>query len=246
MLVRHTLGQGVQAAFTDRYGGISEPPYAELNLGVGSGDDPQAVTANRVRVADALGLDPAAVVWMRQQHGADVAVVDGQPDADTPAADAMVTTTAGVALAVLVADCVPVLLADPAGGVVGVAHAGRPGLAREVVPALVSRAARLGADPGRMIAMVGPAVCGPCYEVPQAMRADVAGVAPAAWCETREGTPALDIRAGVEQQLRRVGVTRIHADPQCTRESPETYSHRREGRTGRFAGYVWLEGPALR
>lgn len=240
MLTRHVLGEGVQAAFTDRYGGVSAAPYAELNLGGGGDGDGAAIAANRARVAAALGVSPDGVAWMRQQHGDDVAHIDTKPGPTAPAVDATVTTTPGITLAVLVADCVPLLLADPECGLVGAAHAGRLGLARGVVPALVARAVELGAEPARMVAMLGPAVCGSCYEVPRRMRDEVALVAPAARCSTREGTPSLDIRAGVEEQLRGSGVRRIHRDARCTRESPEMYSHRREGRTGRFAGYVWL------
>lgn len=242
MLVRHTLAREVGAAFTDRYGGVSEPPYAELNLGARAGDEHRAVATNRTRVAQELGLDPAGVAWMRQEHGNAVTRIRQRPDGQSPAVDAMVTTVPRLALAVLVADCVPVLLADPAGGVVGVAHAGRSGLARGVVPAVVRHALESGARPEHLEAIVGPAICGRCYEVPHAMRDDVTGIAPAAWCRTRWGSPGLDIRAGVEQQLRRSGIARLRRDPACTQESPHLYSHRREGRTGRFAGYVWLNG----
>lgn len=240
MLTRHVLGEAVNAAFTDRYGGVSAPPYAELNLGGGGDCDAAAIATNRGRVAAALGVRAEGVVWMRQQHGNEVAHVDVEPGRTAPAVDATVTTTPGLTLAVLVADCVPVLLTDPERGLVGAAHAGRLGLTRGVVPALVARAVELGGEPGRMAAMLGPAVCGSCYEVPRAMRDEVASVAPAARCSTREGAPGLDIRAGVEAQLRGAGVSLIHRDARCTRESPEMYSHRREGRTGRFAGYVWL------
>lgn len=245
MLARHGLGPGVGATFTDRYGGVSVSPYAELNLGGGSGDDMKAVAANRSRVARALGLEPARVAWMRQQHGNVVAHVQEAPGESArkgaPLADALVTTIPNLALAVLVADCVPVLLADSAAGVVGVAHAGRPGLARDVVPALVDRAVDLGADPRRVTALLGPAICGPCYEVPDRLRDEVSGSVPAAWCTTWQGSPALDIRAGVTEQLQRAGVSDVRRDARCTRESPEVYSYRRDGRTGRFAGYVWLD-----
>lgn len=246
MLVRHTLGQGARGAFTDRYGGVSAPPYAELNLGARSGDDRGAVAANRTRVAGELGLDPANVAWMHQEHGNAVARIHAAPDGQQPpSVDAMVTTVPRLALAVLVADCVPVLLADPAGGVVGVAHAGRAGLARGVVPALVRRALEAGAQPERTEAVLGPAICGACYEVPPQMQEEVTGVISAAWCRTRRGTAGLDLRAGVEQQLRQGGIRRVRRDPRCTQESRDLYSHRREGRTGRSGGYVWLDAANL-
>lgn len=242
MLARYGLGQGASGAFTDRYGGVSAPPYAELNLGARCGDDVRAVETNRARAAGRLGIAPADVAWMRQEHGNAVARILTPPDGHSPAVDAMVTTTPRLPLAVLAADCVPILLADPGHGVVGVAHAGRSGLVREVVPALLRHALDLGARPDEIEAVLGPAICGACYEVPHAMREDAARVAPDACCHTSRGTPGLDIRAGVEGQLRRAGITRVRRDVTCTRESPSFYSHRRDGRTGRFAGYVWLDG----
>lgn len=181
---------GAHFAFTDRWGGVSAVPYEELNLGGAVGDDPAAVLANRGRAATGLGLDPARVVWMNQVHGADVAVVDGPWGTDpVPSVDALVTDRPGLALAVLTADCVPVLLADPVAGVVAAAHAGRPGMVAGVVPAAVARMTELGARPERIVARTGPAVCGRCYEVPEAMRAEVAAVEPAAHAETSWGTP---------------------------------------------------------
>src|SRR5690606_17189022 len=122
---------------TDRWGGVSAAPYEELNLGGAVGDDPGAVTANRELAAKSLGLDPARVVWMNQVHGNDVAMVDGPWGSAVPEVDAIVTTRRGLALAVLTADCTPVLLADPVAGVVAAAHAGRPGMVAGVVPAAV-------------------------------------------------------------------------------------------------------------
>ncbi|MFF3829420.1 peptidoglycan editing factor PgeF [Streptomyces sp. NPDC002458] len=234
---------GAHFAFTDRWGGVSAVPYEELNLGGAVGDDPAAVGANRARAARALGLDPALVVWMNQVHGREVAVVDG-PWGDTrdiPAVDAVVTARRGLPLAVLTADCTPVLLADPAAGVAAAAHAGRPGLVAGVVPAAVEAMIALGAEPSRITAHTGPAVCGRCYEVPEQMRAEVAGVVPASWSETSWGTPAVDVTAGVHAQLAELGVTDRHSSPFCTLESGDHFSYRRDRTTGRLAGYVWLD-----
>ncbi|MFF9197856.1 peptidoglycan editing factor PgeF [Streptomyces sp. NPDC014779] len=232
---------GAHFAFTDRWGGVSAVPYEELNLGGAVGDEPEAVRANRARAADALGLDPARVVWMNQVHGAGVAVVDGPwAGGPVPAVDALVTATRGLALAVLTADCVPVLLADPVAGVVAAAHAGRPGMVAGVVPAAVEAMAGLGADPSRITARTGPSVCGRCYEVPEAMRAEVAAVEPAAYAETSWGTPAVDVAAGVRAQLERLGVRDVEDAGVCTLESRDHYSYRRDRTTGRLAGYVWL------
>ncbi|MEU9038952.1 peptidoglycan editing factor PgeF [Streptomyces sp. NPDC048352] len=242
-----TLGQhsenGAHFAFTDRWGGVSAVPYEELNLGGAVGDDPAAVRANRVIAAKGLGIDPDLVVWMNQVHGRDVAVVDGPWGAgeQVPAVDAVVTARRGLALAVLTADCTPVLLADPVAGVVGAAHAGRPGLVAGVVPAAVEAMVALGADPARMVARTGPAVCGRCYEVPAGMREAVAQVVPAAWAETSWGTPAVDVVAGVHAQLAEAGVVHAHRSPVCTLESRDHFSYRRDRVTGRLAGYVWLD-----
>ncbi|MFJ4967449.1 peptidoglycan editing factor PgeF [Streptomyces sp. NPDC088755] len=230
-------------AFTDRWGGVSAAPFGELNLGGAVGDDPAAVGANRERAARRLGLDPASVVWMNQVHGRDVAVVDGPwgVDAEIPAVDAVVTARRGLALAVLTADCTPVLLVDPVAGVVGAAHAGRPGLVAGVVPAVVEAMTALGARPARITAHTGPAVCGRCYEVPEQMRAEVAEAVPGTWSETSWGTPAVDVTGGVHAQLAALGVGDLHRSPVCTRESGDHFSYRRDRTTGRLAGYVWLD-----
>lgn len=234
---------GAHFAFTDRWGGVSAVPYEELNLGGAVGDDPAAVGVNRERAARSLGLAPARVVWMNQVHGRDVAVVDGPWGdlSDIPAVDAVVTARRGLPLAVLTADCTPVLLADPAAGVVAAAHAGRPGLVAGVVPAAVEAMVALGAEPSRITAHTGPAVCGRCYEVPEQMRAEVAGVVPAAWSQTSWGTPAVDVTAGVHAQLAELGVGSRHSSPSCTLESGDHFSYRRDRTTGRLAGYVWLD-----
>lgn len=233
---------GAHFAFTDRWGGVSAVPYEELNLGGAVGDDPDSVRANRELAAKSLGLDPDLVVWMNQVHGPDVAVVDGPwGDRPVPKVDAVVTRRRGLALAVLTADCTPVLLADPVAGVVAGAHAGRPGMVAGVVPAAVAAMVELGAEPARIVARTGPAVCGRCYEVPDTMRAEVAAVEPAAYAETSWGTPAVDVTAGVHAQLERLGVRDREQSPVCTLESDDHFSYRRDRTTGRLAGYVWLD-----
>ncbi|OMI90098.1 laccase [Streptomyces sp. M1013] len=242
MIGQRDTVNGAHFGFTDRWGGVSAVPYEELNLGGAVGDDPAAVTANRELAAKSLGVDPARVVWMNQVHGADVAVVDAPwEDRPVPRVDAVVTAERGLALAVLTADCVPVLLADPVSGVAAAAHAGRPGLVAGVVPAAVRAMTELGADPARIVARTGPAVCGRCYEVPEEMRAEVAAVEPAAYADTAWGTPALDVGAGVHAQLERLGVRDRAQSPVCTRESADHFSYRRDRTTGRLAGYVWLD-----
>lgn len=115
-----------------------------------------------------------------------------------------------------------------------------------VVPAAVEAMAALGARPARIVARTGPAVCGRCYEVPPAMRDEVAAAEPAARAETSWGTPAVDVVAGVHAQLERAGVRNRWASGVCTRESGDHFSYRRDRTTGRLAGYVWLDGGTTR
>jgi polyphenol oxidase len=225
---------------TDRRGGRSASPSDSFHLGDHVGDDPAAVAANRGRVARELAVPEDRLVWMSQVHGAGVAVVDGPQDGPVPATDALVTSTPGLVLCVLVADCVPVLLADPVAGVVAAVHAGREGLRQGVLPAALSAMAGLGARARHVTALLGPAVCGLDYEVPEAMQAEVARVVPEAAVATRQGTAGLDLRAGVEAILRRAGIPEVVQDPRCTVEDPTLFSHRRDGVTGRQAGLVWL------
>ncbi|MEU3934551.1 peptidoglycan editing factor PgeF [Streptomyces sp. NPDC029044] len=243
MIGQRESASGAHFGFTDRWGGVSAAPYEELNLGGAVGDDPDAVRTNRDLAAKSLGLEPDRVVWMNQVHGADVAMVDGPwgSSAPVPSVDAIVTTRRGLALAVLTADCVPVLLADPVAGVAAAAHAGRPGMIAGVVPAALRAMTELGAEPSRIIARTGPTVCGRCYEVPEAMRAEVSAVEPAAYAETSWGTPAVDVSAGVHAQLDRLGVRDREQSPVCTLESRDHFSYRRDRTTGRLAGYVWLD-----
>ncbi|WP_153814573.1 peptidoglycan editing factor PgeF [Streptomyces sp. SUK 48] len=242
MIGRRESVSGAHFAFTDRWGGVSAAPYEELNLGGAVGDTPEAVTANRELAATSLGLDPTRVVWMNQVHGAEVAVVD-EPwgTRPVPEVDALVTARRGLALAVLTADCVPVLLADPVAGIAAAAHAGRPGMVGGVVPAAVRAMVELGAAPERIVARTGPAVCGRCYEVPETLRAEVTAVEPTAHAETSWGTPAVDVSAGVHAQLDRLGVCDRAHSPVCTLESGDHFSYRRDRTTGRLAAYVWLD-----
>lgn len=235
------LAEGVRVAIADRTGGVSAPPYDERNLGGKVGDEPENVRENRKRTAVELGLDPARVVYMKQVHSATAAYVTEPYGPDAPPLDAVFTDRPGLALAALSADCAVVFVADPAAGLVGAAHSGRPGTAAGVVPTLVAAMAGHGADPSRMAALIGPAACGHCYEVPEELRAEVAAAVPETWATTRTGTPSLDLRAGIEAQLTRSGVTDVRHDARCTIESPELFSYRRDKPTGRFAGFIWLE-----
>lgn len=221
----------VEVAFTDRHDGTSTGPWTSLDLGTGGGDDPVAVERNLAVLADELGLIASALVLTRQVHGNAVTVIDDAWRAgDVPTGDALVTGRTDVGLCVRVADCTPVALADPVHGLAGVVHAGREGLRVGVVTAAVSRLRGMGADD--LHAWVGPRACGDCYEVPDEMRAEVAAVAPASWSTTRHGTAALDVGAGVVEQLKALDVdVRDLATPKhgCTLENSDLYSYRRQG-----------------
>jgi polyphenol oxidase len=217
-------GLAVEVGFTDRRLDLGDHATADVRR------------AGLRAVADATGATP---LLMHQVHGADVQVVERwtSPTWD-PHVDALVTARRGVALLTRAADCVPVLMADPTAGVVGAAHAGRPGVAAGVVPAALQALRELGASD--VTAWVGPHVCGACYEVPDELRAEVAARVPETYAETSWGTPALDLGAGVTAQLVAAGCAVVQVG-RCTREDHELHSYRRDGASaGRFAGVVWM------
>jgi YfiH family protein len=231
----------VRRVVTSRSGGASSGPYMAFNLADRVGDDPAAVAANRQRLAVAVSIPPDRILWMDQVHGSEVRVVDGGPAALLEGVDALVTAEPGLVLGVLVADCVPILLSDPAVGVIAAVHAGRSGARDGVVRNAVAAMWRLGAEPDRTEALLGPAICGGCYEVPADMQREVEERLPGSASTTRRGTTGLDLRAGVGAQLTALGVARVIADPRCTMEDPELYSYRRDRVTGRQAGLIWIE-----
>ncbi|MBW4720105.1 peptidoglycan editing factor PgeF [Saccharothrix obliqua] len=231
----------IRRVVTTRQGGVSQPPYESFNLADHVGDDPAAVAANRRRLAEGIGLTPDRLVWMEQVHGRTARVVTGPQAGPLEATDAVVTTTGRLALVVLTADCVPVLMGDPEAGVIAAVHAGRVGARVGVLPAALDAMRAQGAELSRVEVLLGPAVCGQCYEVPAAMRDDVEKHLPGSASKTRSGKPALDLRAGLWQQLADAGVGRVGVDPRCTAEDRELFSHRRDPGTGRIAGVVWID-----
>jgi YfiH family protein len=231
---------GIRRRFTTRNGGVSKVPYDSLNLGGAVGDDPAAVAVNRARVAAAAGLAQGDVVWMRQVHGSTVTAVTGGSDSEPADCDGVVTAEPGVGLAVLVADCVPILAGDAAAGVIAAVHAGRRGAAGGIALRMLERMAALGAAPGGITVVLGPAICGACYEVPAAMRDEVADTLPGSASTTDRGTPGLDLRAGLAAQLRVAGVAQVVIDPRCTYTDAGLFSHRANAPTGRFAGLIWM------
>ncbi|WP_306918728.1 MULTISPECIES: polyphenol oxidase family protein [unclassified Arthrobacter] len=228
---RAEVRPGVWVGFTNAAAG---------NLALHVGDDPADVRGRRRELERSAGLGGRGFQYMNQVHGSEVATIAAGPAVPAPTADAMVSR--GAALAVMVADCVPVVLvgSETGGGpVLGVVHAGRPGVAAGVVPAAVARMRELRA--GEISAWIGPSVCGRCYEVPAGMRAEVGMIVPGTWCDTSRGTPGLDLPAGVRHQLESAGVA-VEYSGGCTLEDDELFSYRRDRHTGRFAGLVWT-GP---
>lgn len=232
----------IRRVITTREGGHSRPPFDSFNLGGRVGDDPSALAANQRKLADGIGIAEDRLVWMEQIHGRTATVVDGPQSEPAPATDALVTSVPRLPLVALTADCVPVLLGDPDTGVVAAVHAGRVGARVGVLVSALKTMLEAGARLDRIEALLGPAACGQCYEVPAEMQADVEEHLPGSACKTRSGTRGLDIRAGLWEQLAAAGVGSIGVDPRCTMESRELFSHRRDGpRTGRLAALVWAE-----
>ncbi|MCV7099091.1 peptidoglycan editing factor PgeF [Mycobacterium palustre] len=231
----------IRRVTTTRAGGVSKPPFDTFNLGDHVGDEPAAVAANRARLGAAIGLGADRVVWMNQVHGDRVEVVGGPRGTAVDGTDALVTGTPRLALAVVTADCVPVLLADARAGVVAAVHAGRVGAQRGVVARAVEAMLRQGARADDISALLGPAVSGRNYEVPAAMADEVEAALPGSRTTTAAGTPGLDLRAGIACQLRHLGVTAIDVDPRCTVADAALFSHRRDAPTGRLASLVWME-----
>jgi YfiH family protein len=228
---------GCRFLVSDRHGGVSEPPYASLNLGDRVGDRPEAVRENRRRLAQVVGVAEDHLIFAEQVHGDRVVQVDGPWQGPPPQCDALVTTRRDLALAVYVADCVPVLLAAPREGVIGVAHAGRPGMAAGVALRLVEAMRDLGAR--TILGRLRPSVCARCYPVGQPQCDEVASAWPVTRSVSKHGEPALDVSAGVLQQLA-PHCWDVEQLPGCTAERDDLFSYRRDRGTGRFAGVVRL------
>ena len=228
---------GVRALSTTRAGGVSVAPYDSLNLGTHVGDDAENVTANRAQVRRIVPSEPA---WLNQVHG--TVVVDAASVAGVPDADASVSRTPGAVCVVMTADCLPVLLCDRAGTVVGAAHAGWRGLHGGVIEATV---AAMQVAPADVIAWLGPAIGPTAFEVGDEVRAAfvaVDAIADAAFKPAGQpGKWLADIYLLARQRLAALGVTAVYGGDCCTvSESRRFFSYRRDGVTGRMASLVWL------
>lgn len=216
-------------------------PVRMVFTGRAAGD--MSLDDNRQALADKLGIERS--VWMEQLHTNTVTVVDGSTESPVEATDGIITTETNLALCVKVADCVPVLLSDHNAGVIAAVHAGRMGARNGIVENAVKKMVELGAKEANIQALFGPAAAGESYEVPQDMADDVEKHLPGSRTRTKQGTPGIDVRAGLVRQLLGLGVTHIDADPRDTITDPDFFSYRREGQTGRQAGIIWLTGAEM-
>jgi len=217
------------SVFTTRRNGASLAPYESLNLAQHVGDSAETVARNRELLSKITG----PIQFMNQVHGDEV--VEVKSIGDDPTCDALITRAPGIALAVMVADCIPLLLSSST--VVGAVHVGRRGLMNSVAVKAVDAMRTLGAD--EIHAQLGPSICGRCYEVPQELADEVVAKHPAASSLTNKLTPALDLPRALIADLIASGVT-YEASTICTLENDEYFSYRRHNITGRNAGVVWL------
>ena len=226
------------AISTRSIAGASLPPWGSFNLGDRCGDDPDHVAANRASLIDRLRL-PQAPHWLRQVHGKTVVRVSSPFAHDTPEADAAVTRDDGVVLAILTADCLPVLFASKDGLHVGAAHAGWRGMAAGVLEATV---AAMNVAPDQIIAWLGPAIGRSSYEVGTQVRDAFVAMnttAESAFVESRPGHWLCDLYALATQRLHAIGVREMHGGGFDTRSDERFYSYRRSPQTGRFASLIW-------
>lgn len=238
-------GRRVHGFTTLRHGaGVSKAPFDAFNMGLRSGDDEAAVQRNRQQLGELAQL-PSTPRWLRQVHGVDVVRFDGNDDGvGEPEADATVTSMPGVVLAILTADCLPVLFAAKDGREVGAAHAGWRGLAAGVLEATI---AAMNTPPGELVAWLGPAAGPSKYEIGvevyDAFVAQDWG-AGSAFTSTRPHHWNVDLYALARRRLEKAGVRAIdiHGGVSCTISDPQSfYSHRRDQRTGRMASLVWMD-----
>jgi polyphenol oxidase len=234
---------GVRAAFTLRQGGVSSAPFATLNLGLHTGDQPEAVEENRRRVREVLRL-PAEPAWLDQVHGAEVvalgAIEAAARPVGPPRADAAVTREVRRVCAIQVADCIPVLLAARNGCAVGAAHAGWRGLAAGVLEAAVRT---LALQPSRIVAWLGPGIGAHHFEVGEEVREAFphAGVG-SAFVRNSRGRWQCDLAALARARLQALGVHAVYGGNWCTyADAARFFSYRRDGRCGRMAALIWIE-----
>lgn len=226
----------VKALQTTRQGGVSVAPYDSLNLGTHVGDAPLIVARNRMLLNSLLPSEP---VWLEQVHG--IVVANADLASCRIQADACIARQNASVCVVMTADCLPVLLCDEQGSVVGAAHAGWKGLAAGVIESTVNAMA---AEPGNLMAWLGPAIGAQAFEVGNEVRAEFVALhseATAAFVPAQSGTWFADLYALARLRLNALGVTRIYGGDRCTyTEREQFFSYRRDGVTGRMGSFIWL------
>jgi YfiH family protein len=232
----------VRSLITTRRGGVSTREFESLNLGVHIGDDPAAVAENRARVRVHL---PAEPLWLRQVHG--TRVVDAAAAGAGETADAVVARGHGLVCTVTIADCLPVLVCDRAGSCVGIAHAGWRGLSAGILEHTIKA---LACSPSEILAFLGPAIGPSAFEVGADVLTAFAHADPSAVDCFRPKSAAAsgerkwlaDLYALARSRLKRVGVSAVFGGSWCTYgDSQRFFSHRRDGRTGRQAAFIWID-----
>jgi len=221
----------VNYCFTDRTGGLSTGAFLSNNVATHVGDDQNIVRSNRARLESHVGMP---IQFMNQVHGDVVSIIRGET-VEPPTSDALLTQSFGIGLAVMVADCIPLLLASSTS--VAAVHVGRKGLMNEVSLATVELMRSMASS--EITAVIGPSICGRCYEVSQEIYDEVSMKFPLTASKTRDGGLALDLAAALIDQLQNQGV-KIIDESRCTVEDGNLYSYRRDGVTGRQVGVVWL------
>ena len=246
VLCSETLrAHGFSHGFSTRLGGVSEGPYASMNLGGAVGDDPERVRENHRLLAERVGYDLARLHQTSQVHGATVwcPPEDATPDVSRSIeADALVARHAGMAVGVRVADCVPILLASPVTGHVAAVHAGWRGVAKRIIAETVRA---LNDTPRRVVAAVGPSIGPCCFEVGDEVADEIAAASdPSVIVRVEGAKPRVDLWRAVEAQLEGLGVRTVDSMRRCTRcDAERFYSFRRDGqRSGRLLGVIVARG----
>lgn len=241
----------IKAMITNRHGGFSQSPFDSLNLGLHVGDDPGTVQKNRDALKVVLPNEP---IWLNQVHGTQVIDADASKESNdacsyVPSADASVTTTPGRVLAIMTADCLPVLLASRDGKVVGAAHAGWRGLAAGVIEQTVAlmRTKQSNQAQSEILAYLGPAIGPHAFEVGSEVRDIFMAQNPAsAACFEQlqeKGKYLADIYGLACLRLNALGIEHIEGGGECTLQNPDYFSYRRDQQTGRMGSFIWIEAP---
>lgn len=220
----------MKISFTKRTGGVSHGAFASFNLGDHVGDRPADVTANRTLLRDSYG----PTQFMNQIHGNRIALIE-EVTVEVPTADALVTGIPGISLAVMTADCIPLLLHSRES--VAAVHVGRKGLVNGIAIKTIALMREMGAS--EISAVLGPSICGGCYEVSEEIYSEVIQLHPLAAARTPQNTFSLDLPNALSQALSDAGIF-VERRHECTVEDSEYFSYRRDGITGRQVGVISL------